>query len=243
MQRNSTQYVLFFTMAMTVVVAVVLAGMYSSLKGIHTANERNYNKKQILSSLNQTADFANKKADKLSDDEAAQIFADRVASTIIDAYGQPVEGNAEDVNMEKEEKKPETDRVYPVFKYNATDGKSYYILSVRGNGLWDKIWGWVAVENNDVRTVAGAAFGHKGETPGLGAEIADNSGWKAKFTGTQLYTPDGKYKSVEVKKGGAQNKMYQVDGIAGATVTANGVSEMLDRGLAVYMPYMDEERK
>lgn len=242
MQRDSTKYVLFFTMAMTVIVAVVLAGMYSSLKDIHTTNEQNYNKKQILSSLVEGAD-------KMADDAVASIFTKQVEGIVINAEGTIVEGRlAADVDMEKEEKKVLTDRQYPVFKYKSDDGKEYFILSVRGNGLWDKIWGWVAVENDERRTVVGAAFGHKGETPGLGAEIKDNSNWRKQFARKDeaklmLYSDKGSYTGLEVKKGGAKDKSYQVDGISGATVTCNGVTEMLERGLAIYMPYLDSIKK
>jgi len=242
MQRNSTQYVLFFTMAMTAVVAVVLAGMYSSLKDIHTANERNYNKKQILSSLNLAEDF---KADKMGDVQVAGIFEKQVEGSVIDAEGNPVEGQtAAAIDMEKEEKKPEAERSYPIFKYTSDKGEEYFILSVRGNGLWDKIWGWIAVKNDAERTVAGVSFGHKGETPGLGAEIKDNTGWKAKFTGKKLFK-DGKYTPVSVVKGVATRPDldYKVDGISGATVTCVGVNKMLEKGLEVYMPFLDSVKK
>jgi Na+-transporting NADH:ubiquinone oxidoreductase subunit C len=243
MQRDSTNYVLFFTMAMTVIVAVVLAGMYSSLKDIHTTNEQNYNKKQILSSLVEGAD-------KMSDDEVASIFEKQVEGVVITADGSVVEKDiqAADVKMEKEEKKAEEDRQYPVFKYKSDDGKDYFILSIRGNGLWDKIWGWVAIQNDERRTVVGAAFGHKGETPGLGAEIKDNTSWKNQFKREggdklKLYSDAGVYTGLMVKKGGAKDKSYQVDGISGATVTCDGVTEMLERGLAIYMPYLNSIKK
>mgnify|MGYP000076602062 FL=1 len=153
-----------------------------------------------------------------------------------------------DVKMEKEEKKAEADRQYPVFKYKSDAGKEYYILSIRGNGLWDKIWGWVAIQNDERKTVVGAAFGHKGETPGLGAEIKDNKTWQKQFAGSEasklmLYSDAGTYQGLMVKKGGAQDKSYQVDGISGATVTCDGVTEMLERGLAIYMPYLDSIKK
>ena len=194
-------------MGMTVIVAVVLAGMFSSLKDIHKENERNYNKKQLLSSLNNYGKFAKEgtKLDKLSDEKIAPIF-DNVKTTVINFEGNVVDGiNAVDVDMEKEEKKPLADRNYPVYIYEGEAGEKIYILSVRGNGLWDKIWGWIAVKNDESKSVVGAAFGHKGETPGLGAEISDNNSWKKQFSaGKQLYK-DGKYASVLVKKGGAKD--------------------------------------
>jgi Na+-transporting NADH:ubiquinone oxidoreductase subunit C len=231
-------------MGMTVIVALVLAGMFSSLKDIHKENERNYNKKQLLSSLNNYGKFAEEKIklDKLPDAEVATIF-DKVETAVIDFEGKVVEGiNAVDVDMEKEEKKPEADRNYPVYIYGGEGGEKIYILSVRGNGIWDKIWGWIAVKNDENKSVVGAAFGHKGETPGLGAEISDNNSWKKQFsTGKQLFK-DGNYTSVLVKKGGAKDLAVQVDGISGATITCDGVTEMLDRGLEIYVPYLDAQQ-
>lgn len=241
--QHSTNYVLLYTMGMTVIVAVVLAGMFSSLKDIHTENERNYNKKQLLSSLNNYGSFAKDgvKLDKLPDAEVATIF-DKVETTVINNEGNEVQGiNAVDVDMEKEEKKPLADRQYPVYIYAGEGGEKIYILSVRGNGLWDKIWGWVAVKNDENKSVVGAAFGHKGETPGLGAEISDNNSWKKQFSdGKQLFE-DGNYTSVLVKKGGAKKPKVQVDGISGATITCDGVTEMLNRGLEIYMPYLNAQ--
>lgn len=247
MQRNSNNYVLFFTMAMTAIVAVVLAGMYSSLKDVHKTNELNYNKKQILSSLNFAENF---KADKMGDAQVAGIFEKQVEGAVIDAEGNPVDGKvAAAIDMEKEEKKPEADRLYPVFKYTNDKGEELFILTVRGNGLWDKIWGWVAVKNDDVNTVVGAAFGHKGETPGLGAEIKDNKGWKKQFAGQgegkqlRLYDDKDNYVGLTVKKGGAKEPAYEVDGISGATVTCDGVTEMLQRGIQIYLPYLNSLKK
>jgi Na+-transporting NADH:ubiquinone oxidoreductase subunit C len=243
MQHN-TNYILLYTMGMTTIVAIILAGMSSSLRDVHTENERNYNKKQLLSCLNSYGKFAeeNIKLDALPDAEVAEIFKN-VKTTVIDHEGKEKQGiDAVDVDMEREEKKPLADRNYPVYIYSGEGGEKIYILSVRGNGLWDKIWGWVAVKNDENRSVVGASFGHKGETPGLGAEIKDNSSWKNQFAkGKQLYK-DGKYTSVLVKKGGAKDLLVQVDGISGATVTCDGVSEMLERGLATYMPYLDAQK-
>ena len=141
------------------------------------------------------------------------------------------------IDMAKEKKKPEAERMYPVYKVNL-DNSSYYIFSVRGNGLWDAIWGNVALEQ-DMNTVAGVSFDHAGETPGLGAEIKDNATWRAQFVGKKIYDGD-KYVSIYVRKGGAIDKEHEVDGLSGATITADGVTEMLYNGLKAYEPYMDD---
>jgi len=134
-------------------------------------------------------------------------------------------------------KKDEADRVLPLFVYTKKDGSKYYILSAAGKGLWDVIWGCVALED-DLKTIAGVSFDHKAETPGLGAEIKDNKAWVAQFAGKKIYDESGTYTSVYVRKGGAKDMNYEVDGISGATITANGVSEMLNRGLKYYEPYL-----
>src|SRR5690606_7287922 len=119
------------------------------------------------------------------------------------------------------------------YVYAGDDGKKFFILSVRGSGLWDEIWGNVALEE-DLRTLAGASFDHKGETPGLGAEIKDNPAFSAQFLGKTIYDQTGEFTSVTVRKGGAKDPANEVDGISGATITCNGVTEMLDRGIQYY---------
>lgn len=225
-----------FTVGMTSIVALLLAGMFTFLKPIHDQNEALYNKKQILGALNTPLNI---NADNLSDTEVEEYFKN-VQQVVVDYKGNPVEKEdlkAEDVNMEKQEKLAIEDRQFPVFIMEY-EGKKYYVLSIRGNGLWDKIWGWVALES-DVNTIAGAAFGHKSETPGLGAEIKDNAAFKKKFEGKKIYKDNGDYVSVEVRKGGvAKNDPHAIDIISGATVTSVGVSKMLYTGIEMYEPYL-----
>ena len=109
-------------------------------------------------------------------------------------------------------------------------------------GLWDAIWGYIALQS-DMKTIVGAAFDHAGETPGLGAEIKDNPTFPARFKGKEIYTEGGKYVSVGVIKGGARDPKHEVDGISGATVTADGVSKMLYDGIKYYEPYFKSIHK
>jgi Na+-transporting NADH:ubiquinone oxidoreductase subunit C len=146
-------------------------------------------------------------------------------------------GRAEDIDMAKEKKLPEAQRLLPLFIFD-DNGEKYYIVTVRGSGLWDEIWGNIAVED-DFTTIAGVAFDHKAETPGLGAEIKDNPAFPRQFQGKKIYKEDGTYTSVVVRKGGAVHDRYEVDGISGATITGNGVAEMLYRGIRYYEPYFE----
>ena len=146
---------------------------------------------------------------------------------------------AEEVDMAKEKKKPAEDRALPLYVYTAPDGKQYYIVTVRGNGLWDEIWGNIALED-DLKTIAGVSFDHKGETPGLGAEIKDNKGWYSQYIGKKIYDEQGNFTSVNAIKGGAKNTEHEVDGISGATITADGVNAMMDTGLQLYETYFNK---
>lgn len=97
--------------------------------------------------------------------------------------------------------------------------------------------------DSDWNSIAGQAFDHKGETPGLGAEIKDNKAWYKQFTGRKLYDSNGNFKSVSVVKGGIKVVDHQVDAISGATITGNGVDEMMKRGLMYYEPYILKNKK
>jgi len=228
---------------MTTVVALVLAFLFNGLKGTHERNEIVYNKKAILSAIENEL---GESISDMSDDRAEEIFSTKIKQTVVTVAGDEVEesyienrykgGKAENIDLKKEKKLDEDEKILPVFEFNTDSGEKYYIASVRGSGLWDDIWGYIALED-DLNTIAGVAFGHKGETPGLGAEIKDNEDWKSQFKGKKLYDENGDWKSVYVRKGGAKNPIHEVDGISGATITADGVTEMLDRGLKYYESY------
>ncbi len=231
---------------MTSVVAMALAFLAIGLKPIHKKNEAVYNKKAILSAI---ADEIEGDFSKISDDQVQEIFDTKIEQKAFDAKGNEVSsqdiiaagyagGMAESIEMKKERKKPIEERIFPLYTYTGADGKKFYILSVRGNGLWDEIWGNIALAD-DKNTIAGVAFDHAGETPGLGAEIKDNKTWAGQFEGKKIYSEDGQFVSVDVKKGGRTAGMpHAVDGITGATITADGVGDMLETGLQYYEPFL-----
>lgn len=234
---------------MTVVVGGLLAGSIVVLGPMAEVNADVFNKRQVLEAIRTPLTEAGQDIDAMTDDMVREIFNKQVSQAIVNAEGEPMEGMqkadgtemfAIDLDMAQERKKPVTERMYPVYEVNF-DNNSYYIFSVRGSGLWDAIWGNIALEG-DMNTVAGVSFDHAGETPGLGAEIKDNAKWKAQFVGKKIY--DGnKYVSIYVRKGGAIDMEHEVDGLSGATVTADGVTKMLYDGLKIYEPYMDEAAK
>ncbi len=232
-----TGYIVLFTLAMTVLVALTLSFLFYGTKDQVAINEDVFNKRAVLSAINSHLDT---KVDDLNDEEVLGIFDKQIEQVVLDMDGDVLDGvKAEKVDMAKEKKKPEADRQLPLYVYNADGGNKFYILSVRGNGLWDEIWGNIALEQ-DLSTVVGASFDHKGETPGLGAEIKDNPAFARQFKGTKIFDDNGNYTSINVRKGGAKDRTHEVDGISGATVTADGVGEMLYRGIKYYQPYFNK---
>ncbi|MCR9102442.1 MAG: NADH:ubiquinone reductase (Na(+)-transporting) subunit C [bacterium] len=237
---ESTKYVVIFILILTAAVAISLTGLREATKEQSATNEDIFNKRAILTAVQDYLPNGQKVAD-LTDEQVLELFA-QMKQPVVDMEGNIIEGvKAESIDMAKERKKPEAERRLPVYVYEQ-DGQQFYILSVRGNGLWDEIWGSVALKS-DLNTIAGATFDHKGETPGLGAEIKDNPSFAAQFEGKEIYESDGDYVSIKVRKGGARDPKHEVDGISGATVTADGVSEMLYRGLKYYQPYIDKVKQ
>lgn len=241
MQKGTSLYVYGFGLIMTVVVALALAGFKTGTAEIAARNADIFNKREILATVAKPLAAAGQDPAGLTDEQVGQIFEQQFESFVVNSAGEVMEGvTVDQIDLAAEKKKPEAQRLYPVNVFNL-DGEQYYIFSVRGNGLWDAIWGNIALEG-DLNTVAGASFDHAGETPGLGAEIKDNASWKAQFEGKQIYD-NGEFVSIIVRKGGAVDMDHEVDGLSGATVTADGVTKMLWEGLKAYQPFIEEQRQ
>lgn len=237
----STRYVITFVTILTTIVAVLLAGFREITKEQAELNAEIFNKRAILSAVEDYLGEG-KTVNDLTDEDVVNIFDKQVEQVVLNMNGQPVDGvMADDIDMAKEKKKPVAQRQLPLYIYNQ-DGQKFYVLAVRGAGLWDAIWGNVALKS-DLNTVVGVAFDHAGETPGLGAEIKDNPAFPAQFKGKELYTDNGQYVSITVRKGGAQNPEHEVDAISGATITSNGVTKMMYDGIKDYEPYFKTIRQ
>ncbi len=123
------------------------------------------------------------------------------------------------------------------------NGQTKYVFTVKGMGLWGGINGFISV-NDDKNTVYGAYFNHEGETAGLGAEIKDNADWQKKFQGKKLFKEgDTQNIALSVKKK-VENTSNEVDAVTGATLTSNGVAEMLsnkEKGLGQYLEFLNKK--
>lgn len=115
-----------------------------------------------------------------------------------------------------------------VYLVNDGNGLSKLILPIRGYGLWSTLYGFIALES-DLTTVAGIGYYEHGETPGLGGEV-DNPAWKGQFEGKPAFNASGDI-VLNVIKGqvsaSTPNAESTIDGLSGATLTTNGVDNMI----------------
>ena len=197
---DSNKYTILFAIGMVVVVGSLLAFTASSLKPNIVENERMEKQQNILYAMgvneNGATDIVFVGTDKVADEFSKYI----AKQLIVDASGNAVENNEAyliDVKKEQAKAKNGQKRDLPLF-VGQKAGQTYYIAPIRGKGLWDAIWGYVAMDENMV--IQGAYFDHKGETPGLGANIKQRY-FMDDFNGEKLLTASGEFKGITVAKG------------------------------------------
>ena len=232
MKKNSNIYQILYAAVMVLLVGTALAFIYMALKPKQNENIANDTRKQILSALHIAA----------PDDSQVRDTYEKyiIQDLLVDAQGNITDSAANvafDVPMKKNVKLPVADRKLPVMKCRMDDGSIKYVLPVYGAGLWGPIWGYIAV-NDDGNTIYGANFSHEGETPGLGARIAEQP-FQDEFKDKHLFV-DGEFKSVAVLKKGQKttNGAEQVDALTGATITSRGVGDMMADCLAPYEGFL-----
>lgn len=142
------------------------------------------------------------------------------------------EAEAKYKEIVKEEKNIDGNNIYIC----EVDGKPKYVIPLKGMGLWGGISGYISI-NEDKSTVYGAYFNHESETAGLGAEIKDSKAWQDKFQGKKVFK-DGSDEVVlsVVKKVDAPD--CQVDAVTGATLTSDGVNDMLHECISKYKNFL-----
>lgn len=227
MNRQGNIYTFMYAAVMVIVVAAVLSFVSLSLKDKQKRNVEVEKKQNILASVNVPANA----------DNAEQIYSELITETyVVNKAGDKVEGvDAFNVDLNKENAKPAEKRNLPVFVYTK-DGESKLILPVRGKGLWGPVWGYIAL-NSDKNTIFGAIFDHKGETPGLGAEIAGVN-FQKPFAGKKIFDENGTFVSIKVNKAGVGTDIHSVDAISGGTITSKGVEAMLHDCLSNYQAFL-----
>lgn len=233
--QQSNGYVIGFAVAMTVILGGVLSFTAVSLNERQKEEIALDTKKQIMLSVVPEMSESPKP-------EIAKVYDNRIKVVGID--GQAIDASVlEKLDISKEWKKLKKGQkaILPIYKFMSEDGKSVdsYILPMYGYGLWNDIWGYFALQS-DLKTVKGVVFSHKGETPGLGARIGDKS-VQDRYIGKKIFN-GGKLTPIFMVKGEGHADLpdYEVDGLSGATLTANGLNEMVNRYLEQYKPFLEK---
>jgi len=233
MNTNSNTYTVIYATVLVVVVAAVLAYASYTLAPKQDANRQDEVRTQILASVG-VKDVKNAK-------EAFEKYV--TESYLVNDKGEKVEGDAFGVamNLKKQNDKIRVGNAaaatLPVFVCTFEDGSKAEVFAVYGAGLWGPIWGYMSVDAADMNTVKGAVFDHAGETPGLGAEIAE-SWFQENFIGKKIFEGDD-FTSIHVVKGGApESDTHGVDAITGSTITSRALEVTIGNWLGIYLPYI-----
>jgi len=217
---------------MVVIVASLLSLAATLLQPAQERNLEIEKKKNMLESIRVPATRKN----------AVELYDKYITgSFVLNIKGEVLEDvDAFTVVLKNEQKKPLEEQYLPVFMSVPDNGEQVAILPVEGKGLWGPIYGYVSLLP-DMNTIYGVTFDHKGETPGLGAEI--NTTWfESMFFGKKLFDNED-FVSVQVLKGGADtDDIHGVDAISGGTITSKGLEKMLFDCIVKYEDYLIKNR-
>ena len=261
---DSNSYTIIFAIAMVIIVGSLLAFTASSLKPAIKENERMETQQNILYAMGVNENEGTGDIAFVSTDNVANKFSENISEQLVLEYkdgkiinqltrqefmdskdeGKGMEPYLIDVKKQQTRAKEGKSRFLPLF-IGALEGETVYVAPVRGKGLWDAIWGYIALDKDMV--VKGTFFDHAGETPGLGANIKQRY-FMDDFYGEKLLTEAGVFKGINVAKGNNDPKNedkddYEVDALAGATITGDGISAMIKKDLKLYLPYFQNLKK
>jgi len=231
MNRDSNKHTYIFSVIMVLSVAFVLSFTSESLKELQNANVKKEKMQNILSSVGVN----------VSRDESELLYKDYISNELSLKSDGSIDDDVEafDINLALEVKKDSDIQRYPLYIANVKNEK-FYVIPLRGAGLWAEIWGYIALKD-DINTIKGVSFDHKSETAGLGAEITED--WFINsFTDEKIKDSEGNFVGVYLTKSnndpGNKDKMdNEVDAISGATITGDGVSDMIIERIQNYIPY------
>lgn len=229
MKNFNNTYIFTFAIVMVIVVAAILSFTATKLKPLQDRNVKIEKKRNILASVKIESTAEN------AEEEYAKYITQEM---VINAAGEKQDIHPFKVKLKEEVAKKVDDRMLPVYVAEK-DGKTKYIFPLYGKGLWGPVWGYISLDK-DFETVYGAYFDHKGETPGLGAEIAYKA-FQKQFEGKKMF--DGtKFTSVKVLKGDNSNNIYAVDAISGGTITSDGVDDMIENSMKAYVNFINSKK-
>ena len=230
MNTNSNTYTVIYSIILVVVVAAVLAFAAMFLKPTQEANV----KKDTISQILTAATFTGVEDAQILDTYKTEIET----AILVDIEGNKVgELNIEDcevygtADLKKQIAAEQKALPVYIFKNGVT------VVPCYGAGLWGPIWGYVGFEK-DLNTIKAVRFGHKGETPGLGAKIADEPSFAEAFIGKTVGA--GELLFEVVKPANRQTENNGVDAISGATITSQALGNTLNQWFGFYKNYFEK---
>ncbi len=256
MARDSTGYTVGFAVVVCVVCGIGVAGAAVALGERQAENKVLDQQKQVLLVAGLLQPGVATKPE-----EVTALFEKNIRREVIELKtGAPAKGiDANTFDQRRAQKDPATstsapDNAAKVFRLpnNALvyhvlkDGKTdMLIVPIQGYGLWSVLYGYLAI-GNDGNTVKGITFYQHAETPGLGGEV-DNPRWKALWPGRKIYDDKGKPALAVIKgrAGDPKTDPYRIDGLSGATITSNGVTNTIKFWFSEngFGPYLAQFRK
>ena len=233
MNTDSNRHTYLFAGVMVITIAFVLSFTSESLKEIKADNVKKEKMQNIL--------FA--AGINVSRDESEELYTQYIIEELSLTNNGDIDNSvsAFNINLALEIKKDINSQRFPLYVANIDDNR-YYIIPLRGNGLWNAIWGYIALKE-DVNTIKGVSFGHQAETAGLGAEITED--WFTNsFVDEKILNDNGDFVGVYVTKTNndpenTDKNDNEVDAISGATITGDGVADMIKERLENYLPYFN----
>lgn len=241
---DKNSYTIIFSVIMVLVVGSLLAGVAQGLRSKIDLNEKYEKMQNILYAMGVNGNEGEGDVTFVPTDGIEETFDKYIKKQLV-IQGENVTEDHEAylIDIKKEEtlaKDENYQRRLPLF-IGEKDGQTLYIIPMRGKGLWDAIWGFVALDESLV--VEGVFFDHKGETPGLGAEIKQRY-FMDDFKGEQVMNGEA-FEGISVAKGNndplnERKDDQKVDALAGATITGNGVTAMIKKDVAQYIPYLEK---
>ena len=243
--KENNSYTIVFAAIMVIIVGSVLAYLASALSGKIEENERFEKQQNILYAMGINENNNEGSVNFVPTDRVETEFSKYITEQLV-INGDQITQNDEAylIDLKKQIaaiKKGETAEL-PIF-IGEKEGNKYYIIPMYGKGLWDAIWGFIALNENMV--VQGVYFDHKAETPGLGANIKQRY-FLDDFIGESILS-NNQLKGIAVAKGNNDpenniNDDNEVDALAGATITGNGVSAMIRESVNLYKDYLETIR-
>lgn len=242
-ERNS--YTLLFAIGLVIVVGTLLAAIDASLKDKIRINKTLEKQQNILYAIGINDNEGNN-ANFIAAERAEDEFSKYITEQIYIQDGEVfVDDKAYLIDVKKEKalaKDPSYKRKLPLF-IAQKDGENLFVAPIRGKGLWDAIWAYVAIDKEMI--IRGIYFDHKAETPGLGANIKQRF-FMDDFIGEALLDKNGNFKGVTVSKTNLDPKNedkydHEVDAIAGSTITGDGVTAMIKNDLSLYQSYFKSD--